>query len=50
MNGGFGGKSGLVGYCGNRVGLVDCSWVRPLLYPPGVYIFSLSYMIFRFHL
>lgn len=37
MNGGFGGKSGLVGYCGNRVGLVDCSWVRPLLYPPGVY-------------
>lgn len=33
----FGGKSGLVGYCGNRVGLGSVVCVRSLLYPPGVY-------------
>lgn len=37
MNGGFEGKSGLVGYCGNRVGEWKLQCVRPLLYPPGVY-------------
>ena len=37
MNGGFGGKSGLVGYCGYRVGGECVVWVRPLLYPRGVY-------------